>query len=157
MHISELKESKFLRKEDCGQGILLTIDAVQQENVAKEGAPEEMRWCMHFRETEKPMVLNSTNGQIIAAFTGSEESEGWIGKEVVLYHDPNVSFGGKLVGGIRCRAPRKPGAPVTGRKPVGGIAPPQRRSDAPVNGQQEQAQYDEASAQSRDGNDDLPF
>ena len=118
MHVSELKDSKFLRKEDCGAGILLTIADVRQENVAKEGAPEDMKWCMYFRESEKPMVLNSTNGQIIAAFTGSEDSEGWIGKQVVLYHDPNVSFGGKLVGGIRCRAPRKAGVPVTGKRPV---------------------------------------
>jgi len=118
MHVSELKESKFLRKEDCGAGILLTIAEVRQENVAKEGAPEEMRWVMCFKEHEKPMVLNSTNGQIIAQFTGSDVSDGWIGKQVVLYHDPNVSFGGKLVGGIRCRAPRRPGVPVTGKRPV---------------------------------------
>jgi hypothetical protein len=118
MHVSELKESKFLRKEDCGAGILVTIDDVRQENVAKEGAPEDMKWCMYFKESEKPMVLNSTNGQIIAQFTGAEESDDWIGVQVVLYHDPNVSFGGKLVGGIRVRAPRKPGVPATGKKPV---------------------------------------
>lgn len=148
MHVSELKESKFLRKEDCGRGILLTIKSVQQENVAKEGAPEEMRWCVHFHEVEKPMVLNSTNGQIIAAFTGSEDSEGWIGKEVVLYHDPNVSFSGKLVGGIRCRAPRKP---TTTR-----VATP-----LPVNGAQEQARADRNSELARDSQaeefSDLPF
>lgn len=118
MHVSELKESKFLRKEDVGAGVLYTIAGVSQQNVAKEGAPEELRWVMHFDEVEKPLVLNSTNGQIIAKFTGSEDSEGWLGQQVVLYHDPNVSFGGKLVGGIRCRAPRKPGVPVTGKRPV---------------------------------------
>ena len=52
------------------------------------------------------MVLNSTNGQAVAAITGSEETDDWIGRKVVLYDDPNVSFGGKLVGGIRIRAPR---------------------------------------------------
>jgi hypothetical protein len=118
MHVSELKESKFLRKEDCGAGILVTIRSVHQANVAKEGAPEEMRWVMSFDETDKPMVLNSTNGQIIAQITRSEESDAWTGVQIVLYHDPNVSFGGKLVGGIRVRAPRKPGVPVTGKRPA---------------------------------------
>jgi hypothetical protein len=118
VNIAELKESKFLRKEDAGAGILVTIRGVHQANVAKEGAPEEMRWVMLFDETEKPLVLNSTNGQILAQITGSPESDDWTGTQVVLYHDPNVSFGGKLVGGIRIRAPRKPGVPVTGKKPV---------------------------------------
>ena len=124
MHISELKESKFLRKEDCGQGILVTIEDCRQENVAKDGAPEDLKWCLYVKGHEKPMVLNSTNGQIIAQITGSEDSDGWGGCQIVLYHDPNVSFGGKLVGGIRVRAPRKPGKPVTGaaKKPV--AAPP---------------------------------
>ncbi len=114
MNVNELKSSKFLKRSDVGAGVLVTIAAIDQQNVAKEGAPEELRWCMHFEELEKPMVLNSTNGQIIAAFTGSDDSEGWIGHKVVLYDDPNVSFGGKLVGGIRCRKPniKKAAAPA---------------------------------------------
>lgn len=106
MHISGLKQSKFLTRADVGRGKLVTIQRVFQENVAKEGAPEEMRWCIEFGEAEKPMVLNSTNGQIIASITKSEETDNWTGCKIVLYDDPNVSFGGKLVGGIRVRAPR---------------------------------------------------
>lgn len=106
MNIAELKESKFLKKEDAGRGILVTIEKVTQENVAKEGAPQEMKWCVWFSECEKPMVLNSTNGQIIASITGSDDTDNWAGHKVVLYHDPNITFGGKLVGGIRVRAPR---------------------------------------------------
>lgn len=86
----------------------MTIRTITQENVAKQGAPEELRWCLHFDEVEKPMVLNSTNGQIIAAITKSEDTDNWLGHKIVLYDDPNVSFGGKLVGGIRVRAPRVP-------------------------------------------------
>jgi len=106
MNISQLKESKFLKKEDCGNGILVTIERVTQENVAKEGAEPEYKWVVHFQESDKPMVLNSTNGQIIAQITRSEETDDWAGHKIVLYHDPNVSFGGKIMGGIRCRAPR---------------------------------------------------
>ena len=140
MHVSELKESKFLRKEDCGPGILVTVQSVSQQNVAKEGAPEEMKWVMHFNETDKPLVLNSTNGQIIAQITGSDDSDNWTGASLVLYHDPNVSFGGKLVGGVRVRAPRKKAVPVTGKKPV---AMPVAKTAEP-----------EAEP---DGDDDAPF
>jgi hypothetical protein len=114
-NISVLKSSNFIKKEDCEPPVLLTIDRVAEENVAKEGAPQELKWCVHFKEVEKPMVLNSTNGQIIAQITGSQETDDWAGHKVVLYHDPSVSFGGKLVGGIRCRAPRGPANPT---KPV---------------------------------------
>lgn len=130
MNIAELKESKFLKKEDCGTGILVTIRSVEQMNVAKEGAPQELKWTISFDEVEKPMVLNSTNGQIIAQITKSEESDNWPGHKIVLYHDPNIAFGGKLVGGIRVRAPKnqpKPspvaGAPTPKPKPAAAQAP----------------------------------
>ena len=106
--INDLKSSKFLKQSDVGDGVLVTISAVTQENVAKEGAEQEMKWALHFDEFEKPMVLNSTNGQLIAKATGIENDIeiGWVGKKIVLFNDPNVSFGGKITGGIRVRAPR---------------------------------------------------
>lgn len=114
MNIALLKDSKFLKKEDCGPGILVTIRELTQENVAKEGAPEELKWALHFEETDKPMILNNTNGQIIASITGSPETDDWAGHKIVLFSDPNVSFGGKLIGGIRARAPKvkQPAAPM---------------------------------------------
>lgn len=115
-NIHDLKKSNFLTKNDVTPPVLLTIRGYERVNVAKEGAPEEERYALSFDELEKPFVLNSTNGQIIASFTGSDEFDDWIGKQVVLYFDPNVSFGGKLVGGIRARAPKT--------KPKAAAAPP---------------------------------
>lgn len=68
-----------------------------------QGQPQEMKWIIHFSEC-KPLVLNSTNGQLIAQALGSPETDDWKGKEIVLYNDPNVSFGGQLTGGVRARA-----------------------------------------------------
>lgn len=116
MHISALKQSKFLTRAEVGKGMLVTIREVFQDNVAKEGAPEELKWCIQFDEAEKPLVLNSTNGQIIASITKSEDTDNWPGHKIVLYDDPNVSFGGKLVGGIRVRAPRN--QPAAAPKPA---------------------------------------
>lgn len=124
MNIAGLKQSKFLTRADVGKGILATIREVFQENVAKEGAPEELRWCLSFDEYEKPMVLNSTNGQLIAQIIKSDETDNWKGHKIVLYDDPSVSFGGKLVGGIRVRAPRnQPAKPAAAPAPA---TPPPR-------------------------------
>ncbi len=113
MNVNELKESKFLKRSDVGEGTIVTIRGVDQANVAKEGAEPEMKWILHLEEFEKGLVLNSTNGQLIAQALKSEESEDWTGGKVVLYDDPSVSFGGKLVGGIRVRAvPKTNMAPV---------------------------------------------
>jgi hypothetical protein len=131
-HISEFKDSRFLKKEDCGVGILVTIRTCEQINVAKEGAPQELKWCLSFDEVEKPMVVNSTNAQIIAQITGAEDTENWTGHKIVLYSDPNISFGGKLVGGIRARAPRN--QPAKPAQPTHGILgkPVQRPAPAPA-------------------------
>lgn len=107
--IHEMITSKFLKKEDVGRGALVTIQSITRVNVAIEGAEPELKYAMSFKELEKPMVLNSTNIQICAQICESDDTDGWIGKRVVLYNDPNVSFAGKLTGGIRIRKP-KPGA-----------------------------------------------
>lgn len=127
MNVNELKVSKYLKKEDCGpNGVLVTIERIEQENVAKEGAEPDMKYVMYFQESEKGTVLNSTNGQSIAKILGSEESDAWIGKRIVLYNDPNVSYAGRITGGIRVRAPKikkpisapPPSAPVAKKKVI---------------------------------------
>ena len=104
---SEMRESKFLKKEDVGAGMLLTVASCEQHNVAKEGADAELKWCLTFEESDKPLVLNSTNIQLCQNIFGSDDTDHWIGKRIVLYTDPNVSYQGKLIGGIRVRAPKK--------------------------------------------------
>ena len=107
MRIGEMKESKFLKKEDVGQGRLFTISKIEKVNVAMEDQPKEEKWVTYFREVEKGFVTNWTNLQLIAKAMNSDEVETWTGKQIVLYEDPNVSYGGKLTGGIRCRAPKQ--------------------------------------------------
>ena len=109
--ISEMRESKFLKKEDVGRGVLATIAGCQQHNVAMEGASPEHKWCLSFHELDKPLVLNSTNIQLCAQICRSDDTDHWTGKRIVLYTDPNVSYAGKLVGGIRVRAPKPSATP----------------------------------------------
>ena len=104
--IGEMLESKFLKKEDVGEGVLWTVTGVAQKNVAMQGADPELKWCMAFVEADKPLVLNSTNIQLCAQVFGSDDTDEWTNKQIVLYTDHNVSFGGKIVGGIRVRRPK---------------------------------------------------
>ena len=120
----QMKDSKFLKKEDVGRGTLVTILNVREENVAKQGAAPEMKWVMDFREQDKPLVLNATNIALCEAICGSDDTDDWTGKKIVLYEDPTIAFGGKIVGGIRVRSP-KPGA-VSNEPP-----PPPDDSDIP--------------------------
>jgi hypothetical protein len=119
---SEMRESKFLKQTDVGSGALLTVSGCTQHNVAQQGADPEMKWCLLFHETDKPLVLNTTNIQLCEHVFGSDDTDDWTGKKIVLYTDPTVSYGGKLVGGIRVRAPKHQAqaqlAPKVGPKPL---------------------------------------
>lgn len=108
---SEMRESKFLKQSDVGRGALGTVDTVVRMNVAAEGADPELKWCMTFAEIEKPLVLNSTNIQLCEKIFGSDNTDDWHGQRLVLYTDPNVSYQGKLTGGIRVRAPKANAVP----------------------------------------------
>lgn len=106
MNINSLRESKYLKKEDCDTGILFTIREMKQENVAKDDEPDDMKWILYSEEYPKGLVLNSTNAQLIAGIVKSEETDDWPGKRIVLFNDPSVSYAGKVTGGIRVRAPK---------------------------------------------------
>ena len=106
MNIDSLKRSRFLKKEDCDPTLTVTIDRVEQESMVGRDGKAELKWCVFFRAGIRPMVLYSTNAQLIAHLLGSKNSDDWTGKQIELYHDPNVSFGGEVLGGIRVRKAR---------------------------------------------------
>lgn len=112
MKAGQMIESKYLKKEDLdGSEVIVTIAKIGQGNVAMEDQPEELKWMVRFKEFKKPMVLNSTNIQLLTKALDTDETDDWIGREVILYVDDNVSFGGKLVGGIRIKSSKPVAAP----------------------------------------------
>lgn len=122
MHIDDLKESKYLTKHDVEPELTATIMGIGKENLARDNDPPEFKYILNFKEC-KPLVLNSTNGQLTALALGSPETDDWIGKQVTMYNDRTVSYAGKLTGGVRIR----PDAPKQStQKPVqDGAAPTQ--------------------------------
>jgi len=115
----DMRESKFIKQSDVENPVLWTVTGCERHNVAKEGADPELKWCLTFAEIDKPLVLNATNIQLCERAMGSDDTDHWVGKKLVLYVDPNVSYGGKVTGGVRVRAPKKPAAaPAPAPAPV---------------------------------------
>ena len=101
--VSEMIVSKFLRKEDFDEDMVATIKGVRLEDVGNQG---EQRWVLYFREMQKGMVLNVTTIRVLEGAYG-DDSGGWVGKRVMIYVDPNVSFQGRVIGGLRLRVSKK--------------------------------------------------
>jgi len=116
-HIDDMIESKYLKKSDVEPAKLVTIRECKKENIAQDNQPAEYKFTLYFNELAKPLVLNSTNIHATAVACDAQQSEQWIGKTIVLFVDPNVSYMGKVIGGIRVRKP-KPGAQVTAPQPT---------------------------------------
>jgi len=107
---SEMRTSKYLQQSEVGNGTLLTITGCKQQNVANDDAPAEMKWCLTFAEVTKALVLNAINTKLCEKACGSDDTDDWVGKQIVVFVDPNVSYGGRITGGLRVRAPRRPAA-----------------------------------------------
>lgn len=101
--ISEMIESKYLKQSDFPDPLIVTVSKIGKINIAKEGDAPEHKWAVRFKEFPKPMLLNSTNIKLLEKACGSDDTDDWVGKEVICYTDESVSFGGQVVGGLRIR------------------------------------------------------
>lgn len=103
--IRQLYEKDFLGQWDCtDQDIVLTIKGVSQEEVVQPRTNQKKKKvCLTFSETEKKMVLNATNRDIIAKLVNTWDYTRWPGTQIQLYKDPKVRFGTEEVGGLRVR------------------------------------------------------
>jgi hypothetical protein len=109
-------ESKYLAKGDVDEdGVILTIWKFTLDTIKSDDGDKE-KLIMWFKESVyKPLVLNSTNKAILEmTYPECKKIGDYAGKQMVVFADPNVSYGGKLTGGLRLK--RIPGAPkaVTG-------------------------------------------
>lgn len=103
-HFKKLQNPDFLGTyalED-GKDIILTIDFVRQEKVTgSDGKSEELPVC-HWKESQKPMILNSTNLKMIAKVLGSPYIEDWSGKKIQIGSERVKAFG-DVVDALRVR------------------------------------------------------
>ena len=97
-------ESKYLKKEDCGEGgLIVTIKGFSHETL-KGDHGDEQKVALHFEEDVKPLILNRTNSQLLKTVTGNNIAKEAKGKQIVVYNDPTISFGDRIVGGVRIKS-----------------------------------------------------
>jgi len=127
-NIDDMFPSKYLKASSDfqpGQEFLVTIRDVVQETM-QDGAE---KWVVYLEKTSKGLVLNQTNGVTIASFYG-KASEGWIGKQIVLY-SVKVQGPQGIVDGIRVRAPQGNGAAQQPMAPAQSAPAPPDEDDLP--------------------------
>jgi hypothetical protein len=102
--VSSDLSGQFLRQADFedGRGKVFTIARVEKTRFeAKNGRPEEKKWVLTF-DDDRSLSLNRTNLALLAKYFGKHSSK-WVGQTIAVYRDESVSFGGRLVGGLRVR------------------------------------------------------
>ena len=104
---SFLKQSDF----DTDPAITFTIRTVEKKQFeAKNGRPAEAKWVVTF-DGDRSLGLNKTNLALLAKWFGKRASA-WKGQRVTVYKDESISFGGRLVGGLRVRKPMAQDVPA---------------------------------------------
>jgi hypothetical protein len=95
--LSDAFPSNFLKAADLqGRRVIATISHVTFEDIGKP--------VVYFKGKEKGLVLNKTNGNMIAEVTGDDDTDNWSGVSIVLY-PTRVDFQGKRVDAIRVDKP----------------------------------------------------
>ena len=110
MKRSEAFPSKYMSKDDVKVPVVATVADVRPE-VLKSDNGDEQKPVMYFSGDHKPMILNNANWMTVEDMYG-DDSDSWVGHVVELYHEPNIMFGNKRVGGIRIRKPAAQQAPA---------------------------------------------
>jgi len=88
-----------------GRDVTVEIAKVVGGELVGEGGRKSKKPIVHFKDKERGLALNKTNGKAIAAMYGTDTSK-WIGKRVTLY-PTTTQFGGETKDCIRVR----PGVP----------------------------------------------
>ena len=110
MKLQDMIESRYLKQSDVEDERVVTVASLKKVNVARDDEDPEYRWTAKFNEFPKPMVLNVTNLKRLAKALG-DDTDDWIGKQVILYVDPGIEFGGNVVGGLRVKQFRNAASP----------------------------------------------
>lgn len=91
----------------------LTIKMVRREVVTGAEGKKEECTVVHFHEPEKPLILNATNGKMIAKQAGTPYIEQWAGVRIILVVERVKAFG-DIVDAVRVSKKRP--APVSAAK-----------------------------------------
>jgi hypothetical protein len=100
MKVSTTFAGNTLKAEDIGdRQVTVTIADCREQELGEE---KERKAVLYFEGKAKGLALNLTNFQTLFGLFGTDESDDWKGKRIVLYTEP-TKFGNKTVPGIRIR------------------------------------------------------
>lgn len=101
MRMSQAFPSKYLKAADLdNRRFTLAMARVEMESINENEHPKPV---LYFQGAEKGMVLNQTNGMMIASLYG-DDTNNWPGQKIELY-TAIVQFQGQSVPAIRVMAP----------------------------------------------------
>lgn len=100
MKINDAFPSDYIKGSEVERPVLFVMSHVEMRDVGDDHKP-----ILFFVGQEKGLVLNKGNAQTISETYG-ENTDGWQGKQIVLYFNPDVMYAGKKTGGIRVRKPK---------------------------------------------------
>ena len=86
-----------------GEEKTVTIESITTSEITGDGGKVSEKPVMKFAEKIKPLIVNTTNFKTLQKLFSSKYIEDWIGKRIILYGDPTVTFGKQLVGGVRIK------------------------------------------------------
>ncbi len=101
MKVSQVFSGEYLAAPDLQGG----EHPVVIESVTVKDFDDGDKFLITFQNRKKGLIANKTNSKRIAMLYG-DETDDWVGKEIVLYTDM-VDFQGKTVEAIRVRGPVK--------------------------------------------------
>ena len=119
--LSDEFSSGSLKAEELqGRDVTLTIRGAEIKIFKDDGGGPEKKLAVQFAKTDKELICNKTNREIIATLYGDDTDE-WLGKKITLY-PTRVAYQGKMTNAIRVRewVPGAAAAPA----PVAPVQPP---------------------------------
>ena len=125
MKKSEALPGKYLAKGDFDKPTLVKINRVELEGVKNDRGEFEDKPVLYVDSPSNPqldctrgIILNVGNWEACEEIDGADDSDAWVGTEIVIWTDESVMFGAKKVGGIRIRKPSRTNKPAPVEEPM---------------------------------------
>lgn len=105
--LKEHSGGKYLKSDDIFGvqkefGIIAEITDFTEADVSRsDDDKSEIKPVIHFAGDLKPMVLNTTNLNMILALFHTDDESKIIGQQIGIYVDDRVQYAGKTVKGLR--------------------------------------------------------
>jgi len=109
MKMTDVYPSKWIKADDLGEDdVQLKIAGVEMEELTNESGKKDSKPACSFVGQSKKLILSKTNWTRIAAQHG-EDSDGWIGKVITLYAEPEAKSDSGYAARVKVPKPKAAG------------------------------------------------